>query len=381
MVKVPRKTNFEVNGQNYYRVTATAGKKPDGSPIRKQFYGTSKKEAETKRDEYMANIKKGLAVNYDKALFGVAFQSWFEDVLRPSVTLSTYKRYEIDYRLRIADSELKSMRLTDIRAANVQAYYNSLLYRCSPKTVRAVHKLLSRFFGYCVKADIVLKNPLLAVDLPKVETLAEINKALPDSDIDKLLQVAQGNIRHFIYTFAMFSGLREGEILALTHKDIDFDEGVIRVNKSVKYLTVDGVYRPVVNVPKTSNSIRTVPILDAIRGLLKEYMRYEKEKHLKCGVPFSQKSVLFSSDTCTYREAPNLLRSLKRLCKRIDIEPTTFHSLRHTFCTILAKQGVPLKTASMLMGHSDISITARIYTHVDDAEMKKGIEKLSAYFN
>ena len=105
------------------------------------------------------------------------------------------------------------------------------------------------------------------------------------------------------------------------------------------------------------------------------------EKHMQLGLPFSQDNILFSSDTCTYREGANLLKSLKRLCKRIGIEETTFHSLRHTFCTILAKQGVPLKTASVLMGHSNISITAKIYTHVDDTEMKKGIEKLSVYFD
>ena len=71
---------------------------------------------------------------------------------------------------------------------------------------------------------------------------------------------------------------------------------------------------------------------------------------------------------------------LGRLCKRIGVERTTLHSLRHTFCTILAKQGVPLITAAKLMGHTDIKITARIYTHVDNEEKKKGIKKLSVYF-
>jgi len=75
-----------------------------------------------------------------------------------------------------------------------------------------------------------------------------------------------------------------------------------------------------------------------------------------------------------------VLKQFKRLCKRLDIEQATFHSLRHTFCTLLAKQGVPLKTASVLMGHSDIGVTAKVYTHVDDTEKKKGIEKLAAYF-
>lgn len=165
-------------------ILSTVGKDADGKPVRKQFYGTSKKEAEPKRDEYLANIKQGLAVNYDKAVFKVALKSWFENVLRPSVSISTYSKYMTDYKLRIADCDLSNMRLTDIRAINVQAYYNSLLETCSAKTVHAVHKLLSRFFIYCSKADIIIKNPLLAVDLPKIERLSETNKALSDSNIE-----------------------------------------------------------------------------------------------------------------------------------------------------------------------------------------------------
>ena len=70
---MPKKTNFSVNGSNYYRVTATVGKNPDGSPIRKQFYGDSKKAAEQKRDEFLAGLRQGLSVDYQKNT--VAIQS------------------------------------------------------------------------------------------------------------------------------------------------------------------------------------------------------------------------------------------------------------------------------------------------------------------
>ncbi|MCL2197582.1 MAG: site-specific integrase [Defluviitaleaceae bacterium] len=376
-----RKTNTEINGNNYFRVTATVGKNPDGTLIRKQFYGESKKEAENKRDEYMSNIKQGLSVNYDKAMFGIAFKSWLQDVLRPSVSISTYSRYELEYKKRIMECGLSSLRITEIRSANVQAYYNLLLETCTPKTVQSVHKLLVRFFNYCLKADMIIKSPLLAVELPAIEKHSETNKAIKDADIDKLLYSAKENIKNFIFVFAMFTGLREGEILALTHKDINIDEGTIDVNKTVKYLNVDGVYQPVLSSPKTKHSKRTVPILGAIKKLLKTHIAREMEKHLRLGIPFSKDSILFSSDACTYKEAPNVLKMLRRLCIKLDIEKTTFHSLRHTFCTILAKQGVPLKTTSVLMGHTDIAITARIYTHVDDTEKRKGIERLSAYFH
>jgi integrase len=377
---MPRKTNFKVNGSEYFRVTATIGTKPDGTPLRKQFYGNSKKEAEAKRDEYITGIKQGLPVDFDKAIFRHVFETWFENVLKPSVSLTSYIRYEKDYRLRIRDSDLAGLRLVDIKPLHVQSHYNYLLSKCSVNAVRLVHKLLGNFFNYCVKSDLIIKSPLTAVELPQNRKQTETNTAVSDDDITKIVQAAKSDISDFIFAFALFTGLRQGEILALRHKDVDWENNVIHVNKTMKYLTVDGAYQPVLSETKTQSSIRDVPILSNIHGLLRQHIVAEKEKHFKVTIPFSSDSILFSSSNCTYRESSNVRRALSRMCRRIGIEDTTFHSLRHTFCTILAKQGVPLKTASTLMGHSNIAITAAIYTHVDNAELKKGVERLSVYF-
>jgi len=377
---MPKKTNTKINGSNYFRVTATIGKNANGSPMRKQFYGSSKKEAEAKRDEYMLSINKGLSPNFDKALFKYVFKAWFDNVLTPSISLSSRNRYEMDYRLRIKDCLLSEMKLVDIKSIHMQAYYNDLLKAYTVNTVRLTHKLLRSFFIYCIKTDLIIKSPMIAVELPKDKPVSDTNKPISDDDIKRLLHAANENIENFIFVFAIFSGLRLGEILSLTHGDLDFVNNTIHVNKSVKYLNVDGKWQAVLSHTKTLSSIREVPILNAIQRLLQAHIKHEKEKHLKLGVPFTSESILFSSYSGTYREASNVRKMLIRLCDRVGIERTTFHSLRHTFCTILAKQDVPLKTASVLMGHGDIGITAKIYTHVDSYELKRGIEKLSVYF-
>jgi len=377
---MPRKTNTTINNNDYYRVTATIGKAADGKPIRKQFYGSNKKEAEAKRDEYIANIKQGLAINYDKALFSVAFKAWLDNVLRPSVALSSYRRYEVDYRLRIRDCGLASMRLTDIRAANIQALYSELLVDYTPNTIWNTDKLLRHFFNYAVKSDLIIKSPMLAVELPADKSVKPEKHILGRDEAQRLIDEARENPDAVIFAFAVLSGLRQGEILALKHSDIDFKAGKIHVNKTVDFLTIDGSFKPLVTVPKTQASIRTVPIMDALKPLLSTHIRREKEKHFKECTPWTLDSILFSSAKCTYIEGGNIRKRLKRLLKKLGIEPTSFHALRHSFCTLLAEQGVPLKTASMLMGHSSISITAKYYTHVDDAEKRRGIEKLSNAF-
>lgn len=378
---MPKKTNFTAGGKNYYRASATIGHKPDRTPIRKQFYGASKKEAEEKKVEYLSSISKGLSANFDKVVFRHVFETWFYDVLKPTLASSSLIRYETDYRLRIKGCVLSNMKLTDIKSINIQGYYNGLLRQCSVNTVHNTHKLLKNFFGYCIKADLIVKNPLAAVELPVQKPKSGDNMALSKQDINTLIEAAKGNDDLFIFLFAMFTGLRLGELLALTHNDIDFETSIIQVSKTVSYMTINGKYGPIVGVPKTNSSIRQVPILEPLKEPLKNHMRNEKMKHLQLGILFTTDNMLFSSGVCTYRDGRNVRKTLVRAQKKLGMQQTSFHALRHSFCTLLAQMDVPLKTASVLMGHSNVSVTAQIYTHVDNQEMKKGIEKLSSLFN
>ena len=378
---MPRKTNFTTGNHNYFRTTATIGKKSDGTPLRKQFYGSSKKEAEQKRDEYIAGLKQGLAVDYDKATFGVAFKHWLEHVHQNAIGLSTYQKYSCCYRLHIANSGFTGMRLIDIKAANIQGYYNELLKTTTIKNIHQVHKILKIFFKYCLKADILIKNPLLAVELPKIHKQTELtNTALSDVDIDKLITACKENIKYFPFVFACFTGLRSGEILALTYKDIDFNNAILTVNKTVQYQNVDGKFTPIVSDTKTESSNRRIPIMPEIQSLLLEHIN--KLKQTTKIVSLTGDFLLFPSAAGTYWERSNFCVAYKRLCKRLKIEKgCTIHSLRHTFCTILARQGVSLLDASRLMGHSNINITAKIYSHVSDDDKKNAVSKLSSYFN
>ncbi len=378
---MPRKTNFSTGGHEYFRVTATIGTGPDGKPIRKQFYGSGKKEAEAKRDEYLSNVGKGLAAGYDKALFKDVFHIWYASVLKPTISSSSAIRYDLEYDKRIRNSSLSELKLSSVRSLDVQTYYNGLLAEYSVKTVRLVHRLLTNFFNYCVKSDLVAKNPLFAVELPGIRTGKDGYNVLCRADINKILEAARHDISILIYLFAIFTGLRQGEILALELGDIDLDNNSINVTKSVKHLTINKKFAAVLNPTKTLSSIRSIPILPELKPLLKAHIETEKEKYARLGVEFNNKSIFFSTSTCDYRQATNVLTGLKRLYKRLNIPDTSFHDLRHTFCTLLAEEGVPLKTASVLMGHSDVSITAKIYTHVDSQELKKSIDKLSALFN
>ena len=240
--------------------------------------------------------------------------------------------------------------------------------------------LVTVFFNYCVKADILLKTPLAAVELPKLPKQPSMTDiALSETDLDKLIEACKEDIKHFPFLFVAFTGLRSGELRALNYSDIDFKSRMITVNKSVSHFHVDGAYKPIVSEPKTEASIRSVPIFEEIKDMLLEHVA--AVKRAMPAIPFSGDFLLFPSYTGTYIDKDNFLDTYQRLCNRIGIrQGRTIHSLRHTFCTILARQGVSLLDASRLMGHSNINITAKIYSHVTDNDKIQAVEKLRVYF-
>ena len=377
---MPKKTNTKINNSKYFRVTATVGKDADGLPIRKAFYGSSKKEAEQKKDEYLRNINGGLSAGYEKLTFEVAYLQWFEMIHKPTLALASVKRYESDNK-RILLSLLVPMRLVDIKAIHVQRFCTDCLEAgASINTIRNMCKLLSPFFTYAVKTDLITKNPMLAVELPKERKIEKEKRILSNDEVQKIIVHSRDNGSAFIFVFLAFTGLRQGEALALTHNDVNFTNNSITVNKSINHLMHEGKYQAVLSTTKTTGSTRLVPLLGELKPLLLVHIRAEKEKCLRLSIPFSGDNILFSSETGGYIEGKNLRTRFKRLLNRLDIEQVTVHALRHGFCSTLAKNGANLKAASEIMGHSDINTTLKIYTHVQDEEKKNAVDSLSDMF-
>jgi integrase len=376
-----RKTNVEVNDNKYFRVRVKVGVDADGKDIIKAFYGKSKTEAEEKRDEYLEGIKKGLGIDYDKATFGDLFKDWLFIVVKPNVSLSTFERYEATYRLAIKESNFYNVPIITIKSIVLQKFYNEQNESNGPYRVERIHGLLSSFFDYCITEKIMVDNPTKNLKLPKIINDTTEKKYMAKEDISKLLKAFNNDFDNLIYIFALYTGLRQGEIFALTHKDINLDDSIVSVNKSIKRVTIISESgkresKMITKTPKNQSSIRKVPLADKLIQPLKIKMTKEKEKHLKLGIPFSEDSLLFSSNQCTPLRSDHVGSNWKKLLKDLHIKYVKFHGLRHTFGTLLAEQGVPLKTASKLMGHKNINTTAKIYIHVDESQKKSAIKTL-----
>lgn len=210
------------------------------------------------------------------------------------------------------------------------------------------------------------------IKIPKTLQLDNAKQTYTEVEYKKIIDYILKNIssRSVGILLGIFTGMRIGEICALQFKDIDFDEKIIHVNK-----TIQRIYNPldelepskiVITPGKTKNSIREIPITDEILKILKT-IKINDDYYVLSN---SKKAI----EPRTYRKFYN------KFMNEAGVQPIKFHALRHTFASINIENGVDVKTISDILGHSDISITLKTYTHTTQKAKVKAIQRFNDMF-
>lgn len=390
------KTNVTINGKEYYRIRITIGKDKNGKDIIKNFYGKSKKDAENKRDKWLQENHLGLNHVIKKDSLSMTMYDWIWNILRVSgIKESSFERYEGIYRNYIENAEIGYMRLEDIQRINIQKYYNDLYEKGKTYSqIKNAHKLINMFFKYAVIEGYLLRNPCEGISLDQYkeeETIEELDMLFEDESkietfSEEEISIILNNITNpklkILVKFALGTGLRQGEILALNRSDVnDMEVRVTKTLSNVKVFDDPDKYHYEVKVtrPKTKSSIRKVPIPTELKKDLILLNKIRNEERLKLGELYQENNLLFPSATGTYIDSRNLLRAWQRIFKKIDVPYKKFHALRHTYATQLLKNGSQLLTVSRLLGHSSIK-TTEIYAHVLESTKIKDVENLNTLF-
>ena len=282
-----RKTNCTKNGIEYYRISKTIGHKANGVPIRKDFYGASKSEAEQKAIDYIQSIKLGLQFNTAITISDL-FPKWLFENKKNELKPSTFESYEGLYRNYIEPDIISTQPIKDIKSVNVQNFYDRLMKLNIVRTdkpmtahrTKAVHKLLHLFFVYCEKDGYIIKNPCNNVTLPKdnkkeLEILERKNKIdfFTEDEIKILIPAFDGSHYQDVIIFALATGMRQGEILGLQWTDLDFENRLIHVIHNLSNSAdfdekKKRSYSLKLQSPKSKNSIRTIPMNDTVYNML-----------------------------------------------------------------------------------------------------------------
>lgn len=175
------------------------------------------------------------------------------------------------------------------------------------------------------------------------------------------------------------SGLRQAEILGLQNCNIDKNIKVkkqLQRIKKFKNKKSDG-YECKLVPPKTVNSIRTIDLPNTIITVIKKYKKIQEQKWKSQNMVFDDNSLLFTTAICTALDSSNLLKRWKKFLQDNNIEYKKWHSLRHSYASLLFQAGADIKTVQELLGHADINTTSQIYIHVFPETKKQAVKLLN----
>lgn len=291
-----------------------------------------------------------------KHCFTEVADAWSEEAfpLLAYRTLSCYKA-----PLKHAKQFFISDCIEDITHAKIKEYMEYLVEQdFSKKTIKNYRIVLSMIFKYAVVNDIIPSNLVSDVSIPKGLKSTRRNPPT-DFEIEKIKSNVNYDFGLFYY-FLLYTGIRRGEALALTYEDIDWDNELIKINKSLYHKN----NQPKLKTPKTESGIRDIPLLFPLKKVLDR----------------NNTGIIFSNDDGEYMKASQVETKLKWYRRATGIKCSP-HQLRHEFATILLEANIVDKDAQELLGHAQISTTKDIYMHITPKRLKETANKLNQYLS
>ncbi|MGZ4408276.1 MAG: tyrosine-type recombinase/integrase [Gaiellaceae bacterium] len=279
--------------------------------------------------------------------------SWLESIeglVRPRTLEDYTNRLDRHVLPRLGES-----RLDEIDVEDILALISSLRRRgYAGATICGVLIPLSRLFAHAVRRGVIGVNPISKLDRSERPRISRRERPVLNSDeIGRLLEAASPRYRTLLAT-AIFTGLRQGELLGLHWRDIDFDNQVIHVRTAL-----DRKQRDV--QPKTHHAVRDVVLMPALARALQQH---------QAEAPFADPDdYVFATRVGTpFHYASLARRAFKPALKKAEIQPLRWHDLRHTFASLLIAGGANIPFVSRQLGHSSSQITLRVYAHLLDRE-------------
>ncbi|MGQ2984348.1 tyrosine-type recombinase/integrase [Flavobacterium sp.] len=282
------------------------------------------------------------------------------------VKKSSYAAYLLltENHLLPAFGQKKEIEETDVQSFVLQKLDSGL----SQKTIKDILIVLKMILKFGAKKKWTTYAPF-DIQFPTIRE-SQAMEVLSRADQKKIMSYIQ---EHFTFRnlgvyLCLSSGIRIGEICALTWEDIDTDSGVINVRRTIQriYVIEGGIRRTelILDTPKTKNSIREIPLSKDLLRILKPFKKIVNPSF------FVLTNDAKPTEPRTYRSYyKNLMRDLK-------MPELKFHGLRHSFATRCIESNCDYKTVSVLLGHSNISTTLNLYVHPNMEQKKKAIEQM-----
>lgn len=338
----------------------------DGKKIRRTF--STLAAARAWRAEAVSAVRRGTLSAPVATTLREAAEAWLLGARDGSIRTrsgdpykpSALRGYEQALRARVLP-ELGRLRLSEIRRVDVQDLADGLLAQgLDASTIRNTLMPLRAVFRRALARGEVGVNPTVGLELPAVR--GRRDRIISVAEADALLAALPEPDRA-LWATALLAGLRRGELLALRWEDVDFDAGVLRVERS--YDTAAGVYVE----PKSRAGRRKVPIVASLREALIEH-------RLRMG---RAEGLVFGASASTPYNCDRLVARARAAWKAAGLEPIGLHEARHAYASLMIAAGVNAKALASYLGHASITITLDRYGHLLPGNEEQAAELLDAY--
>lgn len=335
-------------------------------PKRKTIYGKKREDVAAKLADALSDRNKGLVFDDENMTVGEYLERWLSDCVRGTVRASTFSRDKYLVTNHVSPT-LGRVKLKNLNALRLQGLYRGRLDSgLKASTVQKIHHVLHKALAQAVRWNLIPRNPADAVKAPTPEP--KEMRPLSAQEARRLLEAARGDRLEALYSLAVHTGMRRGELLALRWSDVSLGEpetepGVVRVRRTLTR-TEDGK-GVALGDPKTKKSGRTVRLTPGARDALKRHRTRQAEEKLKAGSVYQDGHLVFATERGTPINPSNLRnRSFAPLLKKAGLPPVTFHDLRHTTASLLFSKNVHAKFVQELLGHASVAITLDTYSHM-----------------
>lgn len=370
------------NGETRYLFQAYLGIDPATGKERRttrRGFKTMKEAKQAERNLLLDVEENGLPSNqsdgFQDPTFGELAFLWLENY-RTTVKPSTFENVRSKVE-KMTEEHFDGLKLKKITVA----YCQRVVIELSKNYVLYNHYLsvINRIFKYAVLMDILNSNPFDKVIKPKSRQTQRKGNFLTKEELKEFLKLAQTATLSYFFPLVhlmSYTGLRQGEALALKWSDIDFENKKITVNKTAVRIKE----KQTLQTPKTKNSKRVISIDPNTLSILKSWKKDQIKIYFKNGKHFEgDENFIFTNQRAEWVHIHNFIRYFKRFIADHKLKPITPHGLRHTHASLLFSAGVEPKNISDRLGHSTVQITLDLYTHITEEQRTDTVEKLIEY--
>lgn len=354
----------------------TLGYEPKtGKLIRKSVYGKTQKEVRLALSKIVSEMDSGTYAEPSKMKVSQWLDEWLASYTMNSKP-ATRSAYEEHIRVHIKPS-LGDIPLKQLSTRDIQQLYTNLLKEreLSPKTVRNIHGVLHRTLEQAKLLGYIRVNPADAAVTPRVEKKQV--ETLDAEDIGKFLAAIRGTKYEYPLFVAVFTGLRQGELLGLTWDCVDFEHGMLLINKQHNRVKGDTEFR---FASLKNDKARVLTAADEVMEVLKLQKERQTAWAAALGDGWSNPDhLVFTMEFGRYINNKILYQNFKRIVRKLGKPDLRFHDLRHTYAVNSLRAGDDIKTVQENLGHATASFTLATYAHATPGMKRESAKRMTEF--